>query len=76
MIHWNANPIMISAGDSGNQVANVTYYLNGVQIGESASAPSFPISVIPQSHGPAQLRAVANLVDGSVEETTISFTIQ
>jgi penicillin-binding protein 1C len=70
-----STPITISSGDPSQQISNVVYYINGTEVGTSATAP-YEISVLPTSHGPVQLRAVAQLVNGGVEETTIAFTIQ
>ena len=69
-------PLTLSVNDPSNQITSVTYYLNGSQVGSSATPPSFDSLVTPQSHGPAQLRVVADLPSGLVEETTVSFTVQ
>ena len=69
-------PIVVMVAISNPQnVANVSYYLNSVSVGASQSAP-FTISFMPQTHGPAILRAVAQLTNGATEEQTISITIQ
>lgn len=57
-------------------VSSVTYYLNGEKIGSSETSP-YQISYWPNnSRGPAELKAVAKLRDGSTDEQTITFTIQ
>ncbi len=68
-------PFTITSDDQTDQIANVTYYMNGVPVGMSA-VPPYAVSVLPYSHGPAQLRAVAQLENGSVTEQTITFTVQ
>ena len=68
-------PITLEAEESSQPIATVVYYLNGVDVGTSAAAP-YNVLVTPTSHGPTQMRAVAQLVNGSVEEATETFTVQ
>ncbi|HUO50392.1 MAG TPA: PBP1A family penicillin-binding protein [Candidatus Paceibacterota bacterium] len=68
-------PLQISADDPNQVVETVVYYLNGVDIGMS-STPPFTISIMPAFHGSAQMRAVAQLVNGTVEEKSMTITVQ
>ncbi|HEV3244760.1 MAG TPA: penicillin-binding protein [Candidatus Paceibacterota bacterium] len=68
-------PVTLQAQDVSEPVADIIYYLNGVQVGQSASAP-YSVSVIPTSQGPVQLRAVAQLLNGTVEDANSTFTVQ
>lgn len=72
----SSQPLVISSSDPQQTPINVVYYLNGIEIGTSSVAPTYPISILPASHGPVQLRAVAQLPSGSLEEQTITFTVQ
>jgi 1A family penicillin-binding protein len=56
-------------------VQRIVYYLNNQEIG-SAVSPPYQISVVPTSHGPAVLRAVAQLQSGMTVEQSVAFTIQ
>ncbi|KKW17440.1 MAG: Penicillin-binding protein, 1A family [Candidatus Magasanikbacteria bacterium GW2011_GWA2_50_22] len=68
-------PLYVSASHSRPEtVTRVAYYLNGQFVGSSIDTP-YAIAVMPQSHGPASLRAVAESSLGNREQT-ISFTIQ
>jgi 1A family penicillin-binding protein len=69
-------PLVFSAqNNSGQSIANVTYYMDGQLVG-SSTAPPYTVTVMPNSHGPVQLRAVALLDSGATLEQTITFTIQ
>ena len=68
-------PVVLSAFyPRPDTVTRVAYYLNGVYVGASVEAP-YSIAFVPQTRGPAQLKAVAETSNGN-EETAISFTIQ
>ena len=68
-------PISFTAAAGAQRIASVTYFLNGQMVGVSGVAP-YTVTALPNSRGPAQLRAVADLANGSKEEQTITFTIQ
>jgi 1A family penicillin-binding protein len=68
-------PITLEAEESSLPIATVVYYLNGVDVGSSAAAP-YNLLVTPKSYGLQQMRAVAQLVNGSIEEATATFTVQ
>lgn len=69
-------PIVISSqNNSGQEIVNVTYLLNGQPVG-SSETPPYTISILPATRGPAQLQAVAQLVNGQTLTQTITFTIQ
>jgi len=70
-----ATPITLEAEDQGFPIATIAYYLNGMNVG-SSSAPPYNFLVIPSSHGPQQMRAVAQLVNGTVEEASGTFNVQ
>ena len=65
--------IEVSVPDA-QKVVRVLYYLNGIRVGIGVP-PSYSISIIPPTHGPVTLRAVAESLSGN-EERTINFTIQ
>jgi hypothetical protein len=68
-------PITLEAQENSAPVANIIYYLNGIDVGQSGGSP-YAVSVIPSSQGPTQMRAVAQLVNGSIEEADETFTVQ
>ncbi len=68
-------PITLKVQGQMQPFEDVVYYLNGVDVGQSATAP-YAISVIPSSHGPTQLRAVAQLINGQIEEANETFNVQ
>lgn len=55
-------------------VARVSYYVNGVFIGASATAP-FTVTTLLQTRGPAQILAVADTASGP-QEASISVIVQ
>jgi len=68
-------PIILSAyHPNPAQVSRISYFLNGVYVGASIQPP-YQVSLIPQTRGPSQLKAVAETTHGP-EESTVSFTIQ
>jgi len=67
--------LTLEAQEGSQPVADIIYYLNGAEVGQSA-IPPYAISIIPSSHGPAQLHAVAQLLNGTVEDATETFTVQ
>lgn len=67
-------PIVMTAQDGSAKLVAVTYYVNGALAGRSTTAP-FSVSVLPQSFGPAQIRAVGQLASGGFVEQTINVTV-
>ncbi len=68
-------PITLEAQEISAPIDDIVYYLNGVDVGQASASP-YAISVIPTSHGPTQLRAVAQLVSGQIEEAEVTFNVQ
>jgi 1A family penicillin-binding protein len=69
-------PLTLTAqNDTGKAITSVSYYLNGTLVGTATAAP-YTVSFLPNSHGPAQLRAVGQLTAGGTLEQTIGITIQ
>jgi len=69
-------PVTLEAEDPTQTVATVVYYLNGVYAGAS-SAPPYNILVTPNPQVPQQqMRAVAQLINGTVEEARETFNLQ
>ena len=68
-------PVTLEAQDPAQQIATIVYYLNGVEVGQSSNSP-YAISILPTAHGPMQLRAVAQLPNGQVEENSETFNVQ
>ena len=71
----NGVPITLEAEEPSQPVADIVYYLNDIDVGQSENSP-YTVSVIPSSQGPTQLRAVAQLINGTVEEASETFTVQ
>jgi 1A family penicillin-binding protein len=68
-------PITLEAQEPMQPVDDIVYYLNGVEVGQSENSP-YALSVIPTSQGPTQMRAVAQLINGTIEEADETFTVQ
>ena len=72
----SSSTLTVTGADSDPQdVASVTYFLNGAILG-TASAPPYAISFLPSSRGPATIQAVVKHADGSTEVENSAFTIQ
>ena len=68
-------PIILSASAQMGTVVSVSYFVNGALIGTTGQSP-YSIAYIPNTRGPATLRAVAQHPDSSVEEQIVAFTVQ
>ncbi|MDO8514458.1 MAG: penicillin-binding protein [bacterium] len=68
-------PLIFSASAQMGTIVGVSYFVNGGLIGTTGQSP-YSIAYIPNTRGPATLRAVAQHPDSSVEEQTITFTVQ
>ena len=69
-------PIMIYSSESHPQdVLSVTYFVNGSPVG-TTGLPPYSITYTPSARGTANVRAVAQLRSGGIEEQTIMFTVQ
>lgn len=69
-------PLIISVqNNTGETITSVSYFIDGQVVGSSIVAP-YAISIVPVTHGPAQLQALARLQSGGTLTQTISFTIQ
>jgi 1A family penicillin-binding protein len=68
-------PITLEAQEQSEPVADIVYYLNGYEVGQSGGSP-YAVSVIPSSQGTMQMRAVAQLINGTIEEADETFIVQ
>lgn len=68
-------PVTLEAQELSAPVDDVVYYLNGIDVGQSETSP-YAISVIPASAGLQQMRAVSQLVNGTIVEADETFTVQ
>ncbi|MDR3570732.1 MAG: transglycosylase domain-containing protein [Candidatus Pacebacteria bacterium] len=68
-------PVTLQAQDLTQPVADVVYYVNGSEVGQSA-IPPYAFTIVPTYHGPVQLRAVGQLLGGTVEEAEETFIVQ
>ena len=75
IISASAALTITSADPNPQNVASVTYFLDGATLG-TASAPPYAVSFLPESRGPTVLQAVAKYTDGTTKVTTTNFTIQ
>jgi penicillin-binding protein 1C len=71
-----SQPLVLSAQvPNPQEVVSVTYSINGTPVGTAYGSP-YTVSLLPISHGPAILDAVAHMNSGQDIHATITFTIQ